>query len=296
MAQLSTGQEFGAKYVLTGPDGTIAAFNDQADPNYVGMLTEITGLDSPDLRESADDLVQMDGGIHGDFFHGRRPVTMTGLILNPPSAAERNVRMTKLAQAANALRGDATLAWTPSGSVSQYLSLRKQQPTRFTGGWQKQFQLALVAADPRIYSSTLNTQTVTASTGGAAGGIGFDLGFDWNFGPATVTGQMFVENQGNAETFPVYTITGPGTNPVVYNARTGKNIVLFTTLNAGETLVIDSLNRTVLFNGITSKYSAVDVLSTQWGGLVRGVNDIRIGFFSYTAPASLRVAWRHAWL
>lgn len=153
--------EISVKYTLTGPDGTVVVFNDTSDPNYIGMLTDVTGLDSPDVRESADDLVQMDGGIHGDFWYSRRPITLTGLILNPASATDRNNKSNRLSQATNAMRGDAILTWTPTGGTLQQIAVRRQQPLRITGAWQKQFLISLVAADPRIYSDALHTSTVS---------------------------------------------------------------------------------------------------------------------------------------
>lgn len=298
MTLLPTGPQYGVKYTLTGPDGTIVTFNDDTDPNNVGMLTEITGFDSPDVRENADDLVQMDGGIHGDFFYGRRPITMTGKITSfGGSTATRNMLMTRLMQATNAMRGDAILQWTPDGSVQQqFIGLRRQQPLRITEAWIKQFQISMVAADPRVYSSILHQQSVTSDATGTSGGFGFNLAFPISFGAATVTGQTFVENQGNAETYPVYTITGPGTNPTVYNATTGKSLAFIYSLNAGESLTVDTLNRTVLLNNTTSRYSALDFINSSWGGLVPGINDVRLQFFSSGTGASIRVDWRDAWL
>lgn len=298
MTLLPTGPQYGIKYTLTGPDGTVVTFNDDSDPNNVGMLTEITGFDSPDVRENADDLVQMDGGIHGDFFYGRRPITMTGKITSfGGNTAQRNLLMTRLMQATNAMRNDAFLQWTPDGSVSQqFIGLRRQQPLRITEGWIKQFQISMVAADPRIYSTVLHQQSVTSDTAGASGGFSLPLSFNISFGPAVVTGQTFVENQGNAETFPVYTITGPGTNPSVYNATTGKALSFIYSLGAGESLIVDTLNRTVLLNNSASRYSALDFASSTWGGLVPGINDVRLQFFSSGAGANIRVDYRDAWL
>jgi hypothetical protein len=496
--------EFNVKYTLIGPDGTTAVFNDPSDPNYVGVLSEITGLDSPDVRESADDLVEMDGGIHGDFFYGRRPIVLNGVILNPSSASARNARMDLLSRASDAMRGDAVLTWQPSGSVPQYVRVRRQQPLRVTGGWQKQFQLPLVAADPRIYSLSLNTSTVFTSdilgtnlvpnpsfevdtsgwnvsnssgviagtfaraVGGGAGwpasgvaslrvtgtnaadttarrvgaatstgtsgfpvlpntdyysqvqlsvnnGIvasgsnGFRMFINWyqasgavsaiqsgtfgsftsfpGIGPLTISvqgtapsdaafagivvdatvntvsdfvdfhmdaaiftpgtylpygyfdgndprgarwtgptnqsasqllpptagrtygktynisyaaaaplGQLLVTNGGTSLTYPVIRIYGPGNNPKIYNFTTGKIISLVYSLGAGDWLTIDTLNRTVLLNDSTSRYSAVDFVNTAWWGLAPGVNDLRIAFDTYIAGSALRVDWRDAWI
>lgn len=298
MAQLPNAPQVGSVYTLTGPDGSQAVFNDPTSPNYVGALEEVTGFESPEVRESSDNLVQMDGGIHGDFFYGRRPITMSGKVFNMADVTERNQRLSNLIKATNAMRDDATLMWTPDGGEQVYLKLRRQQPLRVSGGWVKDFQLSMVAADPRIYSTTLYSTTVSASTAAGAGGFPFNMSFPINFGAASVTGQILAENRGNAQTYPLLTVTGPGTNPSIYNATTGQTISIIYTLSAGESLVIDTLNRTVLLNGVAAnnKYGALDFLNTSWWGMASGVNDIRLIFYSYAAGASLRVDWRDAWV
>jgi hypothetical protein len=116
-----SGPEFGVPYVLTAADGQRAVFNDEADPDYVGMLTDISGFDSPEVRENADDLVEMDGGLHGDFYYGRRPITLEGQIMHNGDPFLRNMQVAKLQRASSALREDATLIWTPpSGAVAGF--------------------------------------------------------------------------------------------------------------------------------------------------------------------------------
>jgi hypothetical protein len=298
MAQLPNAPQSSAVYTLTGPDGSVAVFNDPTSPNYIGPLEEITGFESPEVRENADNLVQMDGGIHGDFFYGRRPITMSGKIINAVDATDRNTKLTNLEKATNAMRGDSKLVWTPDGGEQVFMNVRRQQPLRVTGGWIKDFQISLVSADPRIYSTTLYSTTVGAASASGAGGFSFPMAFPINFGAAAVTGQILAENRGNALTYPVLTINGPGTNPSVYNATTNQTIALIYTLAAGESMVIDTLNRTVLLNGVAvnNKYGAVDFLNTSWWGMVSGINDLRLIYYSYSTGASLRVDWRDAWI
>lgn len=157
------GVEYGCKYTLTGPDGTIAVFNDSTDPNFVGILSpESSGLDSPEVREDAQDNTEDDGGIHGNFFYGRRPVILQGTILSPsggaPSATQRNELVDKLQRASNAMRGDATLKWKPKGATEEVeLKLRRQQPVRITKGYVKDFQVPLVSATAAIQGASLSS-------------------------------------------------------------------------------------------------------------------------------------------
>jgi virginiamycin B lyase len=161
---LPVGPQTGTTYTLTGPDGAIAVFNDSTDPNYVGAITEISGFESPEVRQNAENIVGMDGGIHGNFYYGPRPITLTGTIYNVASATDRNEKLDKLTSASNAMRADATLEWTPSGGEAVFMKLRRAQPLRVTGSWSKDFQISMVAADPRIYSVALQTATITQST------------------------------------------------------------------------------------------------------------------------------------
>lgn len=178
---MTLGVEYGCKYTLTGPDGTIAVFNDSADPNFVGILSpESSGLDSPDVREDAQDSVEDDGGIHGDFFYGRRPVVLQGTII-ASSVTNRNEKVDKIKRASNALRGDATLKWKPTGATEEVeLKLRRQQPLRVTKGYVKDFQIPMVSAsavivgasEKSVEGSALLSSTKSPGAGSNTTGVG----------------------------------------------------------------------------------------------------------------------------
>lgn len=214
--------QISAKYVLIGPRGTRVTFNDPADVDNVGVLTGITGTDSPEVREDGEAFVQSDGGAHGPFLYGRRPITLEGLIYGHVSDAQRNERVARLLEATDAMSADATLSWQPAGGAAVFTTLRRQQPPKISGGWNKSFQLSLVAADPRFYSNTLNSATLTS------------------------TAATPLVNSGNADTFPTYTIWGPtSVTPAIQNNLA--NVVAFNRpLDIDRGFVIDSLNRTIL--------------------------------------------------
>lgn len=289
--------ELNATYTITAPNGAVAVLNDQSSPDYVGVVTELGGFDSPDVRESAEDLVAQDGGIHGDFFDGRRPITINGVILNPSSATDRNVRLDKLSAAVTALRADSIIKWTPSGGEERYIAARLQNGPRFSGAWQKEFTVGMVAEDPRIYSTQLYQATISASSGGTSSGRVYDKAYNFGYGAGTPSGSTIIPNTGTITTYPTLIVYGPGTNPVITNFTTGQSISLTYTLGAGEFMQIEThpLLRTVMLNNQASRYSAVDFLNTSWWGLVPGNNDIRIAFATSTTGASLGVSWRNAW-
>lgn len=215
--------EHGIKFTLTGPNGSIAVFNDSDDPNFVGMLTNITGLDSPEVRESGESLVAFDGGVQGPNYYGRRPIVLEGNCYGHSSAAARNAKLAKLMGACNAMRADAMLTWLPSGHIWPVnVALRLQQPLRIEGAWNKTFQVSMVAADPRVYS-TVPQYVLT-----------------------NVPGETIVPiNGGNTESFPTYTLLGPGVAPVIHNTTSGLSIATTATLGFDDAIVVDTLRRTV---------------------------------------------------
>lgn len=120
MAYLPFATEVGALYTLTSPDGlAVATFNDPLDANYAAYLTDVTGLDSADIRESASDMVEADGGVHGAFYFGRRPVILSGRVFGHTSAQERERRLDLARRASLGLRGDSVLKWVPSVGARQ---------------------------------------------------------------------------------------------------------------------------------------------------------------------------------
>lgn len=293
MASQPTGPETGIAYTLTNAEGHIAVFNDTASANYVGGLSgedAITGLDSPEVRESMADLVEADGAIHGTFYHGRRPITISGQILGT-SNTQRNERLTKLQRATNSLSADGTLSWTNTGSIKQFVNVRKQQPTRITGaGTLKTFFIALVAADPRIYSDALTSYT----------------------GIAAATNQS-IENRGSYPApFESITLKKPtgGTGQidsiaVKLNGTSGPIVVQLDNLAWGSastisTYVINTRLRTVTTTGTpaASAYSKVGFTTSTWTDIPAGTGTVR---FEVTTSGgtptghTMDVSYRDVW-
>lgn len=57
---------------------------------------------------------------------------------------------------------------------------------------------------------------------------------------STILASEVVSNDGGVKSWPVWTLYGPGSSPVIRNVTTGKYISLDTTMASGEVLIIDS--------------------------------------------------------
>ena len=280
MAYIPLAQQYGTIYTLNGPNGVTAVFNDPTSPNYVGMLSEITGLDSPEVRESVDELVEADGGVHGAFYFGRRPITMNCRVFGHASVADRELRIDRARRATLAMNADANLIWTPAaaGAVPVFVPVRRNQPFRETGAWVKELQIALVSEFAVIMSTAVQATASTASGTGVA-----------------------VENKGSYVSYPVVEITGVSTNPVITQTgggvfRTGPSGFALS-LASGEKVEFDFLNHSGVFTaGARIGQSAnryIDFgLTTVWPS-VRGATTET---FTLTGGGSMIVKWRHAWV
>jgi hypothetical protein len=147
------------------------------------------------------------------------------------------------------------------------------------------------AVDPRFYSDTETVENVGQATSG--GGWEFPWTFPWTFGSGG-SGTVQLENAGLADTFMVATITGPCGGPRLEHVGLGLQVNMSgLTLAAGETVVVDFQNRTVLLNGTSDRYNTLTSAS-RFFPLQPGSNEIRFATATgTTATAELR--YRSAW-
>jgi hypothetical protein len=281
--------ETGAQLYICDPTQTqFAVFNSPLDPNFVGYINPdgITGFDSADVRENAQNINAGDGGYHGPFWVGRRPWTLSGFIMPTTPVSARSAAMTKIDNVMNAcLKQDGYLTYTPSDGITRYLTFRKQQPQRITGGQsavQKDFQISGVCRDYRFFRS------------GAPSGVGtFETGDTFN-----------CVGQGNALAPCKYTMTGPCDNVHIYNQNQDKAIFLVGmptgTIPQGDGMVIDltgTYPSAYRESDGLNLYGYIDPIGSDLGiGVAPGSNEY---YFSCNAPSaghtSLTVNWNDAW-
>ena len=276
MAYVPFAQEIGAVYTLTSPSGAQVVFNDPTSPNYGGMIAEITGLDSAEVRESAEDLVEADGGTHGAFYFGRRPITMKVQVVNHSTRYARAERIDRIHRAAQGLRSDSILSWAPTYALTtpMFVPVRLQQPIRDTGGWNKDVALALVSEYAVILGGLLK-QSGSIASGGAGEAL---------------------ENQGSYEAYPTIEITGMSTNPVVNSSNGGSLKTKDLVIASGEKLEFDTLNHSARFtagarNGQSGNRYINFATTVVWPFLSPAANTT----FTLTGGGSAVVKYRDAW-
>jgi hypothetical protein len=285
--------------VLEGAYGTPITFNTaHADPQGVEWwIGDLDGWEFPDVDVSP--LARM--GRHGvwvppSWFRARM-VTMRGTFVAPDLATAHI--------AGEQLAALAALTTTP-GVLSVYehnplrLEVRLAGRVRFdrsrAEGRHVNFEIPLIAADPRRYALAEQSVTFGVNVAPATGhGFTFPLVFDFDFGSeGEITGGTPVQVAGTVETPPTFTFRGPCTGPSITNVTTGKTWRYTGSLLAGETLVVDIDAATVLLGGTGNRYYLVDPAS-DWWMLIPGQNVL-----TYAAAGAgtgdVTVKWRPAWL
>lgn len=119
-------------------------------------------------------------------------------------------------------------------------------------------------------------ESVTASWAAGATGDFFPV-LPLTVGDGEVLGSVQVDNPGDDDAFPVWTITGTATAIELVNETSGQSLLLTHTLSSSDTVVIDTRERqqTALLNGVTNLWPDLSDDSTLWA-LDPGTSDLTL--------------------
>jgi phage-related protein len=152
---------------------------------------------------------------------------------------------------------------------------------------------AFRAVDPYWQDAADTTLTFTTSSVGAflAAPI-----FPLRIAASNVIGTSVVTNDGDAEAWPVWTITGPATSVTLTNQTTGAQLTLTTSIGVAEQVVIDTrpFVKTVK-KGAANLYGSLDPASTLWQ-LQPGQNTVSVSTAGSTSATVATLAYRRKWL
>lgn len=152
----------------------------------------------------------------------------------------------------------------------------------------------LVTVDPLIYDASTQTASVPLST--SSGGFTFPAAFPAGFGSQS-GGLITAVNFGTVACPPLLTITGPCVTPRVQQQTSGVTLQFNTTLNSGDTLVVDCWAGSAILNGTASRLNVLAPGSFITAFQIQpGSNTL--GFYSSDASptgATLTAKWSNCW-
>lgn len=278
------------------PDGVETMLNGEG--HYLAMIGR-QGAFAPPVALVTQDVPMQPGAREKYVQIGqndlRVPVLVTATTESELAAARR-----ALAAAMNPARGLGAIRNTaPDGSVRDLFcrlvdGLRGDESEASRGpGWLLA-GLTFQAADPFWYDDQDTVQSFSA----AAPLTFFAAPFlPLKLSSGLISTGFSVQNTGDVECWPIWTITGPGTNPTLTNSTTGETLALTITLTAGQILTIDTRpgKKTVVRENGSNQWGVVGSTSTLWA-LARGTNAIALSMTGTTSASQLQLAYKQRYL
>lgn len=256
-------------------------------------ITKVSGLDNAPYRETLRDHEGVDGGFIDAEFEKGRDIILESIITCSVSNIEAYL---------DSLKANFAPVTTPipfyfkAPNVVERVIFVKPRGIRYDWETARRIgttnaQLMMYAEDPRIYDSTLTN--ITVNYGGDSGfGLAFSFAFSVDFGGGAVPAGTAVINSGNRDTPVIFTITGPITNPIIYNTTSGHSLAFNITLAAAETLLINTRDHTVYFAGNQNRRNTLT--NPDWFFFVPGTNQIVFSGLTGTG-STLNIQFRSAW-
>ncbi len=154
-------------------------------------------------------------------------------------------------------------------------------------------KVRLTCPDPRIYDSTTQSAVITtpATSSGRVYNRIYNMLYVGTGGGSTTA----CTNSGSYTTYPIFTITGPCTNPIIVNSTTGQKLAFNIAMaSSSETLVVNPDLRTVVLNGSPARNLLTG--DSSWFGMPAGTTNIGFIAAASGTGASLTVQWHNAYL
>lgn len=228
------------RILWTSADGRTTNLTDWTS-GYMHLGEGTTGLRSPTYGMTTDQFAGFDGVTVQAVRAEARPLTV-GMLLDGPTREEFRVKARQLVRDMRPKSGMGTL--TVANEVGDQRSIGCYYTGGLEGDMAKsvsgvgtrwRFVLQLMAPDPWFLG---DEQTIR-----------FGLGAPVPFFPippvtlsaSTVQGQFSVDlSDMDAPAFPVWTVTGPGSDLVLRNESSGRQLSVGVALGVGESLTIDT--------------------------------------------------------
>lgn len=221
--------------------GTPLVLNDRPS-GYRLMQNGTTGLHAPTYRFSSDQYAGTDGETLQALTADRRIITL-GLQIEAPDEATFRQRWRALTRAMRPKAGNGRLEVRDEFGATRTLTCRYMSGLEGDGtdmfdGTQGMAVAKLVAFDPWWWGPS-----VTVSFGLAAPSVFLSstLPFPRMLSASTIQGGQGIDlTASDTPSYPVWTVTGPGSSLTLTNVTTGRVIRVNAALGDGQTMVIDT--------------------------------------------------------
>lgn len=261
---------------------------------------DTSGRFSPPVRFEEELLPGASGGRLWGVHHEPRDFVLP-LWIEGSSEADLRTQVRTLVSALNPLRGDGRIVvTTPVGDQREIVcraasGLEMSERLGDTSGPQVQRAAVVFRAwDPywRDVSDTVSGPWLVDENPGSFFPI-----FPIRLAASEIFAAVTVENPGDVEAWPVWTITGPGDDLGLLNLTTDKTLRLEYSIAADEVVTIDTRpdHRTITSNVAGNIYTSLVGAQVLWP-LARGSNSIRVELGGATEDTVVQMSRRHYYL
>lgn len=280
---------------FTDPAGTVTNFSDWQ--NGWALQPGAKGLDMPQYAFTQDESPGIDGYAIRQVRAQGKEIALPVAFWADDSRTAYLARRRTLIRSLNPKRGEGTLTVTQSDGTARTIG------ARYTAGLEGDESLDASGArwcigvltfacpSPFWLGASVTTEWRTAVSGTFLPLLPLAVG------NSQVLGSVTVDNDGDDDAFPVWTITGPATSVSLTNVTTGEVLVLTRTITISDTVVIDTRERqqTAVLNGVTNLWGNLSSSSTMWP-LVTDLNDLTLTVTGSTSATRVRMTYQPRYL
>lgn len=233
----------------------------ELQPGTNQVLTRLDGWFSPaGTRRNSTDRLWAHGTFSERGWRDQRIITVGGHIFTDTRAEAAALTDTLAAALADGTAGKFIVNDADLGYREATVYISGNPDVIWDGHLDISFMIDMVAPDPRKYGLPVTVTTPAAAPGG---GLVFDLFTGstnsgvLDFGTAGTPGTATVENFGTADTSPIFTVTGYAPSFTITETLSGARLVYSDTLPAGQRLVINAADGSVLLDGYADRSAAL---------------------------------------
>jgi hypothetical protein len=235
------------------------------------VVQELDGWDSPDVRTTTTPRELDQGLFHEENFYGGRMLIAKGFFASTSGAANLMAAREQLHAACN-ITGTALVPLVVNENPPKVCMVQRASgcKDKANGPVAFDFEVHLMAPDPRKYAATPTTVNIPANT----------------IQPTT--------NIGSMESRPVLTITGPASTLVALeNVTTSQTVTFNITLAPTDVFVVDFSTKIATYNGLPATFT-ISSAPSQWWTLVPGLNNI--AFATVGSGGNCALVFQSAWI
>ena len=261
------------------------------------QILSVDGLEAlPGLRVQDSDRGYQDGMFSGRDFFGGRTITLILQIMSGNNlTAQANFNLLQAALQPQQTGTTPLQFQLAAGDNFQYINARVRKglatvdPDYTYGKIKAQYEF--FCPDFRYYDYTTQTATMAVTV---PLGRTYNRTYNLTFGGGSQTQTATVQNNGDTTTYPIITIYGPITNPVVGSLTSSQTLSFNYTMGQSDIISIDLLNKTILLNGNPARNLLIG--SSQWFAAPPGTNLFYFtGTNTVSGQTSATVQWNNAY-